>query len=124
MSVRSRSRFCSRVRVVRNNAPVPIPVSRVAFTFVMNGIVIGGGITEDPAVLIPGQNTPIPMELTVTNSRLIEWWPTHIHNEELTQYRVDVDAVLEVDLPAVGRQRFDIPLVNYQDEFRTNIMAD
>src|SRR5690606_28864750 len=100
------------VVVVRNDSPVPIPVSQVRFRFSMNGIPVGEGTTYDPALLLPAQAESVPFGLTIDNARIIEWWPTHIRAGERTEYRVQVSALFEMPLPVVGRQAFEVPLVD------------
>ncbi len=109
--------------MVYNNTPVPIPISRIDFQFVMNSITVGQGSTGSSIVLQPGQDTPVPMHFFITNAKLDEWWPTHVEAGEKTHYQIIVGAVFEPTLPLIGQRTFDIPLANFENDFQTHLLS-
>ena len=127
--------------VLHQDSPAPVAVSRLDFTFVMNEVTVAEATTSEPTVLPPDQDTRVPFSANVDNARLLEWWPTHIENDERTDYRVEVDMVLDVEETALssgalqdlrdalsgstGSNGVRIPLdvIEFSDEFETDILG-
>ncbi|MEX0761049.1 MAG: LEA type 2 family protein [Dehalococcoidia bacterium] len=109
--------------VVHNGTPAPIPVTRIEFDATMNGILIAQGSTTGQMVLQPGEDTEIPVTIVIEHALLLNWWPTHINNDERTDYHIDAEATLVADLPVIGRQILSLPLLSHSDVLQTNILG-
>lgn len=109
--------------VLHHDAPVPVVVNRLEFTFTMNGIAIANAVTRDPVVIPPNTDTPVPFDATMDNEPMLDWWPTHVNNGETTDYQIDVDVVLAVESGILGGQTFPFQLIAYEDTFQTDILG-
>lgn len=110
--------------VLRNDGTFPIPLVKLAFTVNMNAVVVAQGESlTGPIILTPGKEVEVPVQVGIDNVKLLDWWPTHIAANEVTQYAVRLEGVLEADLPIVGLQRLTVPLVTFSDELKTNVLG-
>ncbi len=102
----------------RNELPIALPITEIQYTIRMNGIVVGQGTAAEETVIPAGSTRTIDTNATVDNSRLDEWWVTHLQNNETTQLSVDFTATVEY-----GGEERDIPLdsVSYNRSFQTNV---
>ncbi len=81
-------------RVV-NNAPVNIDVKRIEYQIAMNGIVVGKGTQRLDINLKSGTQENIKIPLFIDNTKLPEWWVTHIKNGEHSTVKIDANLYVE-----------------------------
>jgi len=101
-----------------NELPIALPITEIQYTIRMNGVVVGQGTAAAQTVIPPDSTRTIDANATIDNSKLDEWWVTHLQNNETTQLSVDFIATIEYG----GEQR-QIPLdsVSYNRSFQTNV---
>ncbi|MBI4339169.1 MAG: LEA type 2 family protein [Chloroflexi bacterium] len=109
--------------VLRNNNPYPIALRRVDIGGTMNSIAVLQGTEDGTHWLVPGEDTTVQVRAVFQNSRLQEWWPTHIQAGEVTQVAITAGAVAEFTPPEGGVQSTSLPLLAYQDQMRTNLLG-
>ncbi len=102
----------------RNPNPFSIPVTRMDYGVWMNNIKIGEGSTTNSAWLTPKEDTKLTFKTEIDNSKLAEWWPTHLQRGERSTIKVKIMPVVEV----MGR-KFRFTLLETEDEFRTNLLG-
>ena len=105
---------------VTNSLSVPIPITNVSYTVRMNGIVVGQG-EAGQQTLIPAESTrTLRANASINNTRLDEWWITHLRNDETTELSVDFEATIEY----AGVER-ELPLdfVSYNRTFETDVFG-
>ncbi len=103
-----------------NELPIALPITEIQYTIRMNGIVVGQGTAAERTVIPPESSRRIDANATIDNSKLDEWWVTHLQRNETT--RLSVDFTATVDYGGVERQ---IPLdaVSYNRTVRTNVFG-
>jgi len=80
---------------VTNPTPIPVPITEIRYTVQLNGIVVGAGTAAERTVLEPDSTQSLEATAAIDNSRLDEWWVTHLRNDEASNLTVDFDATLE-----------------------------
>ena len=101
--------------VVNNPNPVPIPISAVETELYLNGIKMGDGKNVNSATIEPGEDIII-LSTKIDNSRIPEWWVSHIKNGETS--RVTLKGYIVFDLK-VTQFRFPI---EEESDIKTNIL--
>lgn len=105
---------------VTNALSVPLPVTDVNYTVRMNGIVVGQGQAGEQTVIPAGATRTLAARAVINNSRLDEWWVTHLRNGETTRMTVSFDATVEYN----GTER-ELPLefVSFDRAFQTDVFG-
>ncbi len=106
----------SRVTIYNPN-PFPLPVSRVRYTMMMNGILMASG-ESSPVVLPPEAEETIVVVSTLDNRKIPQWWVTHIKNGEKTTLEMKGELVYKF----AGRELV-IELPGYSTTFTTNMLG-
>ncbi|WP_101296862.1 LEA type 2 family protein [Halegenticoccus soli] len=103
---------------VTNPTPVPIPIADIGYTIRMNGVRVGHSVGDQEEVIPPHSTRTIETRAIIDNSKLDEWWVTHLRNDETTRLTVDFHATVEY---RGERQRLPLDFLTYQRTFDTNI---
>ncbi|MFP3909490.1 MAG: LEA type 2 family protein [Archaeoglobaceae archaeon] len=101
---------------VRNNLPVKIPLRSIDYQMKMNGVKIAQGASSDHRSIPASGQREIRMEMTMDNSKIPQWWVTHIQKGERTAVSIDMQLTLEMD----GKEE-TVELSDMEFEFSTNI---
>jgi LEA14-like dessication related protein len=80
---------------VRNDNDIPLYVRRISFVMDMNNITMVEGVSEEKIVLRPKSVTKVSVESVMDNTRIPEWWVSHIRNGEKTLVEINVEITLE-----------------------------
>ncbi len=105
---------------VTNSLPVPVPVTEVQYTVRMNGVVVGTGQAAEQTV-IPAESTrTLEARAFIDNSKLDEWWVTHLRNDQTTRMSVAFDATVRY-----GGVERTLPLefLSYNRTFQTDVFG-
>ena len=87
----------------------------------MNGIPVGEGVTERPYVIESGTVETIQTTPTIDNSRLDDWWVSHLDNDQTTTLRIDFYARIEL---ATGNSvRVPLDALTYERTIETDIFG-
>ncbi|ELZ22977.1 LEA type 2 family protein [Natrinema limicola] len=105
---------------VTNPTPLPVPITELRYTVRLNGIVVGQGIAGQQTVLRPNSTRTLEATAMVNNSKLDEWWVTHLRNDERSTLTVDFTATL-----AYGGVQRTVPLefLSYEQPFETDLLG-
>lgn len=106
--------------VIYNDEPYSIPITKIRAVTEFNGIEMAVTETYSPAFLIANSDTQVPFKTTLSNSKLADWWPTHIDRGESTEIKTTVYAVIEAREP-VGTKEFK--LVELTTHFETDLLG-
>lgn len=106
---------------VTNPTPVPLPVTQLDYEIRMNGVVVGRGTAARETVVPPGETRTLRVRAHLDNSRLDEWWVTHVRNGERSRLVVDVAATVEY---GGVRRRLPLEFLSYERTFSTHVFAD
>ncbi len=94
-----------------------IEVDAFTYRFGMNNLTVGRGSLTGSVTLPPHETTQVACSAVVNGSDLIQWFATHIENDETTRYTVDSSATFTYH----GRQHTASP-VNLTGSFSTDIL--
>ncbi|MEF8976842.1 MAG: LEA type 2 family protein [Halapricum sp.] len=105
--------------VVRNEQPVPITVEKIDYTVSINGIVLSDDTHVENTVIQPGATATIRLPMTLDNSKMDQWWVTHVP-EERSNLNVDATATI-----SVGGDTRTVPLEMFSEAktFETDILG-
>lgn len=105
---------------VTNPTPIPIPVVDIGYTIYMNDVRVGQSTANQQTVIPPGSTRTIETRAVINNTKLDEWWVTHLRRNETTRLRVDFSATIEV-----FDQRIRTPLefLSYTRTFNTDVFG-
>ncbi len=106
----------SKVKI-RNNALIPIPVTKFDYTIKMNGITIGEGTNYVSTILQPRSTSTLILITKINNDKIPEWWVSHIRNGEKTVGEILIQPYIKV-----GGQEFKFTLIKKEFEFKTNLL--
>ncbi len=101
---------------VSNSLPFSIPLSGVNVKIYMNGIEMGTGHSVGKTTIAPPGST-IRLVINLMNSRLTDWWVSHVENGETTTVKI----VSDLQFSIFGF-KFGIP-VTRTNEFKTNLLG-
>jgi LEA14-like dessication related protein len=106
---------------VYNPKRVPYTVTEVGYTINMNNITVGEGATQSERILPPQEETSLVANTAIDNSKLDQWWVSHLQNGETTDLYIDF--YVQVD-PGVGEPiRLDSEELDYRTTIETNILG-
>ena len=109
---------------VFNPKPHPYVVTKVGYTIYMNNITVGEGESARNTVIPPRPGTEtIRATTTIRNQHLDEWWVSHIRNNQRTDLYVDVDIVVEADVPGSPSIPVDSDRLDYRETIETDIFG-
>lgn len=103
---------------VTNTLPVPLPITDVRYTVRMNGIVVGQGEAARQTLIPAGSTRTLEASAYIDNSRLDEWWVTHLRNNETTNLSVSFNAT--VRFGGIDR-RLPLDFISYNQTFHTDV---
>ncbi|MDZ7747139.1 MAG: LEA type 2 family protein [Halobacteriales archaeon] len=99
----------------------PYTVTGIGYNVTMNGIPVGEGITERPYVIESGTVETIQTSPIIDNSRLDDWWVSHLENEQVTDLRIDFYA--RIELPTGNTIRVPLDALTYERTIETDIFG-
>lgn len=82
--------------VVRNDNPVPLPIVSVRHSVDMNDVSVADGSSDVSTVIEPNSQKRLTFTMHIDNSKLDEWWVTHVRNDERTDVEISVEPVVEL----------------------------
>jgi LEA14-like dessication related protein len=109
--------------VVRNTGPLPITVARTTVLARMNAVVMAQADSTEATPLPPGKDVTVPFRAVMDNSRLLEWWPSHVNAAERTSFSLHVEATVEGTGADGGFFSISVPLLVHEDLFVTNLLG-
>lgn len=96
--------------VAVNNAPASIEVRRMEYRMLMNGITVASGTENLDLNLRAGSKSDVKIPVVMDNTKLPEWWVTHVKNGEHTTVRLQAKLYIEfmgIEYPLVISQETD-----------------
>ncbi|MCU4719294.1 LEA type 2 family protein [Halapricum hydrolyticum] len=82
---------------LRNEQPVPITVQEINYDVSIGGVTLANDSQQDGTTIQPGESEVVGLTVDLDNSRMDEWWVSHIRNDEQSTLVVDVTATIEVN---------------------------
>jgi LEA14-like dessication related protein len=103
---------------VKNQNPYPVMLPKFRYKLEMNGIEMARGESEVDAVVKPMSEATIPLRTVIENSKIKDWWVSHLKNGEKTKLKMQIIATFEVP----GKQ-VDITVVEDEEWITTEIFS-
>ncbi|EMA55966.1 MULTISPECIES: LEA type 2 family protein [Halococcus] len=107
--------------VVSNPTSIPYAISRIDYEVTMNDVTVGNGTTARGYTVPAGGQETIRGDVAIDNSKLDEWWVSHIEREQQTELQVDFTAVVE--LPDGETVRVPLDELGYTTQVETDVLA-
>jgi len=104
---------------IYNDNPYPISMSNFSYIIKMNGVEVGRGSDNLNAVIPPKSDAKITLISKIENSKLKEWWISHIRNGERTDVEILIKPVVEI----AGKKK-EFTLTEQSFELKTSILAN
>ena len=102
---------------VVNDLPVPLYLNYLEYNIYMNGIKMGSGRIASTKIIKPKSQERVEFTMYIDNSKIPEWWVTHIRNGERTTVKVEMG----VGMTIRGKSVF-VPLNSYTYTIQTHIL--
>lgn len=80
---------------VRNEQPRPTTLTDVTYLTRINDVTLADGTTGETYRIGPNEQATIELRLDLDNSRMEDWWPTHIRNGERSVMHTELSATVE-----------------------------
>ncbi|AIY90488.1 LEA type 2 family protein [Geoglobus acetivorans] len=71
-----------------NNAPAKVDIEKLEYKITLNDVVVGQGTAEISRTLKPGESAELQVPIVIDNSKIPEWWVTHVKNGEQTLAKI------------------------------------
>lgn len=105
---------------IHNPNDDPIVLSKIGYAVAMNDVTLTENATAGSLRIGPGATEPLRIRSTLDNSKLDEWWASHVEKGETTRLDVRVFATVEDD----GRtRRIPLDFLSRSVQFRTDVMG-
>jgi len=82
---------------LRNDQSVPITIQEIQYTVSIGGVPLANGSQPDGTTIGPDEHGTVDLRIGLNNSRMDEWWVSHVRNGEQSTLAVDVTATIEVN---------------------------
>ncbi len=103
---------------VVNDMPVPLVLKYLEYRIYMNGIEMGSGRISSTKIIKPESQSNVEFTMYIQNSKIPEWWVTHIRNGEKTTVKIEMGIGMSIN----GRDVF-IPMKTYTYTIQTHILT-
>ncbi len=103
---------------IRNDNPIPIPITKFHYSVEMNGIKLAEGVNNVETVIKPKSDVTLTLVTKLDNKMLDEWWVSHIKNGERTKVKITIQPFIEI----AGKE-FKFTLAEKEYEFTTNLLG-
>jgi LEA14-like dessication related protein len=107
---------------VYNPKSYPVGVSEIGYEITMNDVAVGEGTTEQGYTVGPKSAETVETTTLIDNTKLDEWWVSHLERDQVTDLRIDFYARLEV----TGGETIRVPLrsLTYTETIETDIFGN
>jgi LEA14-like dessication related protein len=75
--------------VVYNPKATPMPITELGYNVTMNDVAVGDGRTDEEYVIPAKDTQTIQVTTTIDNSKLDEWWVSHLQRNQVTDLRIE-----------------------------------
>lgn len=99
----------------------PVTLSEIDYRVDVNGIVLADTRIDETYTLSPGERRTIHLQMVLDNSRMDNWWPTHIENDEVSVMNRTVDATIE---SGGERERIHLEFLSGDAVIETDLLGE
>jgi LEA14-like dessication related protein len=107
--------------VVYNAKNTPLTITEIGYNITMNNISVGEGTSESGHVIEGHTTETLQTTTAIDNSKLDDWWVSHLENEQVTHLRIDFYAKVKI-----GGETFRVALdqMTYTKTIETDIFGN
>jgi LEA14-like dessication related protein len=107
---------------VYNPKQYPVGVSEIGYEITMNDVAVGEGTTGQGYTIGPNSAETVETTTLIDNTKLDEWWVTHLERDQVTDLRIEFYARLDV----TGGETIRVPLrsLTYTETIETDIFGN
>ena len=109
----------STVTTYNDNPLIPLPILKSKSFFEMNNIRLAESTSNTQTLILAGSQETITYITKIDNSKLNEWWVSHIKNDESTSIHINIQSYFDA-----GFKEYDFPAVDVGSEFTTDMLGD
>ncbi|MFW6018395.1 MAG: LEA type 2 family protein, partial [Halapricum sp.] len=80
-----------------NEQPVPVTIQEIHYEVSIGGVTLAADSQSDGTTIAPGESEVVDLTVDLDNSRMDEWWVTHVRNGEQSALAMDVTATVETN---------------------------
>jgi len=80
---------------LESEQPTEVTVTEIRYRVALNDVVLANRTVPEQYSVPPGETTAVGFTMRLDNSRMDEWWVTHVRRGESTTVSVDVTATIE-----------------------------
>jgi LEA14-like dessication related protein len=106
--------------VVYNPKPYPVTVTELGYDVTMGGVDMGEGATERTYVVEPGTTERLRATVVLDNSKLDEWWVSHLQSDQRSLLKVDFYARASVQDTSL---RIPLNAFTYEKAIETDLFG-
>lgn len=77
-----------------NRAGAPATISDVTYRVALNGVVLGDGVLDQTYTVAAGADRTVRFLIVLDNTKMDEWWVSHLRNGERTTAEIDLSATV------------------------------
>jgi LEA14-like dessication related protein len=106
---------------VSNEQYSEVTVRDLDYTFDLNSVRLADDRAPESYTLAPGERRTITFTMTLNNSKMAEWWPTHVENGEVSALERQVVATVESDGET---ERVELDFLSESGQIETDLLAE
>jgi len=80
---------------MENEQPTETTLRDITYTVELNDVTLANRTNDDVFIFGPGERRTIETTLLLNNSKMAEWWPTHVRNGERSTLTIEAYATVE-----------------------------
>lgn len=106
---------------IENTSPLSsVTIRDVDYVVDINGIELADARAPEEHTLTPGERREVQFTIVLDNSKMEDWWPTHVRNDEGSEIGRDVTATIETD---GEEERRDLEFLSETVEVETDLLG-
>ena len=98
---------------------LPLIILKSRAFFEMNDIRLAESTSDKQTMILPGSSKTVTYITKIDNSKLNEWWVSHIKNDETTSTHINIQSYFDV-----GVYKHDFPALELGSEFTTDMLGE
>ncbi|WP_433626497.1 LEA type 2 family protein [Halomicrococcus sp. NG-SE-24] len=106
---------------VQNPGNGTVVFSKLGYSITMNDVEVAQGTTDGEVRIGAGETTTIDIDSAMDNSKLPQWWTSHVRNDEKTTMDVQFYALMEEDGET---ERVPLSFLSERVVFTTDMLGD
>jgi len=106
---------------IENASPEGLTIREIDVSIDINGVVLADERLPDEYTFDPGERRTVTFRLTLDNSRMEAWWPTHVRNDEVSEVTREVTATVEGDM---ARERTTLDFLSEVAAIETDLLGE